>query len=122
MVGLMEGDFSIMEQPSPPSQGDCFPDHVNLPKARVGASTNDQRFLLVFILGTYFGPDLRDEIPRKSALQRVCMGLPPYSADELGGSVFKLSEIESIYYFALRYPLPASTCTDFSGVAIVSSR
>ena len=98
----MEGDFTIVYNPSPPSQEDCFPDPVSLPKAHVGASTNDQRFLLVFILGTYFGPDLREEIPRKSALQRVCIGLPPYSADELGGSVFKLSEIESIYYFALR--------------------
>ncbi|KAG0563247.1 hypothetical protein M758_8G015300 [Ceratodon purpureus] len=104
----MEGDFTLMDQPSPPSQGDCYPDPVNLPKARVGASTNDQRFLLVFILGTYFGPDLREEIPRKSALQRVCMGLPPYSADELGGSVFKLSEIESIYYFVLRNSHPSA--------------
>lgn len=103
---MMDGDFSLMEQPSPPSTGDCYPDPVNLPKARVGASTNDQRFLLVFILGTYFGPDLREELPRKSAMQRVCMGLPPYSADELGGSVFKLSEIESIYYYALRYTFP----------------
>jgi len=101
---IMEEHFDIIEQPSPPSQGDFVSDTVNLPKARVGASTNDQRFLLVFILGTYFGPDLRDEVPRKSALQHAVMGLPPYSADQLGGSVFKLSEIESIYYFALRYP------------------
>lgn len=101
----MEEHFNIIEQPSPSSQGDFVSDTVTLPKARVGASTNDQRFLLVFILGTYFGPDLRDDVPRKSALQRAVMGLPPYSADQLGGSVFKLSEIESIYYFALRYPL-----------------
>lgn len=105
---MMEGDFGLMEQPSPPSTGDCYPDPVNLPKARVGASTNDQRFLLVFILGTYFGPDLREEIPRKSAVQRVCMGLPPYSADDLGGSFFKLSEIESIYYYALRNSHPSA--------------
>ena len=93
---IMEEHFDIIEQPSPPSQGDFVSDTVNLPKARVGASTNDQRFLLVFILGTYFGPDLQDEVPRKSALQHAVMGLPSYSADQLGGSVFKLSKIESI--------------------------
>lgn len=98
----MENDFHLLEQQSPASQSEFVQEPVNLPKARVGASTNDQRFLLVFILGTYFGPDLRDEVPRKSALQRAVTGLPQYTADQLGGSVFKLSEIESIYYYALR--------------------
>lgn len=99
----MEGDFHVdlMEQ-SPGSQPSFLTDSVSLPKPRVGASTNDQRFLLVFVLGTYFGPDIRNEFPRKFALQRVSMRLPPYTADQLGGSVFKLSEIESVYYFVLR--------------------
>ncbi|CAM6120520.1 unnamed protein product [Calypogeia fissa] len=77
-------------------------------KPRVGASTNDQRFLLVFILGTYFGPDVRDEVPRKSALQRVAEQLPPYTAEALGGSVCKLSEIESVYYYLLRNSHPSA--------------
>ena len=54
----MEEQFDIIEQPSPPSQGDFVSDTVNLPKPPVGDSTNDQRFLLLFILETYFGPDL----------------------------------------------------------------
>ena len=54
----MAEHFDIIEQPSPPSHGDFVSDTVNLPKARVDASTNDQRFSLVFILGTYFGADM----------------------------------------------------------------
>ncbi|XP_024544461.1 increased DNA methylation 2 [Selaginella moellendorffii] len=76
--------------------------------SRVGASTNDQRFLLVFIFGAYFGPDLRNEVPRKSALQRIAHRLPIYTSDDLGGSVFKLSEMESIYYYALRHSHPSA--------------
>ncbi|EFJ15214.1 hypothetical protein SELMODRAFT_13541, partial [Selaginella moellendorffii] len=72
------------------------------------ASTNDQRFLLVFIFGAYFGPDLRNEVPRKSALQRIAHRLPIYTSDDLGGSVFKLSEMESIYYYALRHSHPSA--------------
>ncbi len=102
--GKMDTDFHLMEQSSPASQSEFAQEPPNsTPKARVGASTNDQRFLLVFILGSYFGPDLRDEVPHKSALQRAVMGLPPYTAEQLVASVFKLSEIESIYYYALRY-------------------
>ncbi|CAK9194440.1 unnamed protein product [Sphagnum troendelagicum] len=98
-----------MEQSSPASQSEFAQEPTNsTPKARVGASTNDQRFLLVFILGSYFGPDLRDEVPHKSALQRAVMGLPPYTAEQLVASVFKLSEIESIYYYALRNAHPSA--------------
>lgn len=81
---------------------------VSNSKPRVGASTNDQRFLLVFILGTYFGPDVREEVPRKSALQREAEQLPAYAAEALGGSVCKLSEIESVYYYVLRNSHPSA--------------
>ncbi|KAH9550149.1 hypothetical protein CY35_10G057500 [Sphagnum magellanicum] len=105
----MDTDFHLMEQSSPASQSEFAQEPTNsTPKARVGASTNDQRFLLVFILGSYFGPDLRDEVPHKSALQRAVLGLPPYTAEQLVASVFKLSEIESIYYYALRNAHPSA--------------
>lgn len=104
----MEGDYPfdhLMERSQPPFLADAV---VSLPRPRVGASTNDQRFLLVFVLGTYFGPDIKTELPRKSALQRASMHLPAYTAHDLSGSVFKLSEIESIYYFALRHAHPSA--------------
>ncbi|KAJ7563129.1 hypothetical protein O6H91_03G097700 [Diphasiastrum complanatum] len=105
----MDGDFQVdLMDPCPGSQGPFVTETMSLPKARVGASTNDQRYLLVFILGTYFGPDIRDDVPRKSALQRQALRLPLYSSDELGGSVFKLSEIESIYYYVLRHSHPSA--------------
>lgn len=77
-------------------------------RSRGGLSTNDQRFLLVFILGAYFGPDLRNEVPRKSALQRKAAHAPGYTSDLLCGTVFKLSEIESIYYYLLRNSHPSA--------------
>ncbi|KAL3683059.1 hypothetical protein R1sor_001081 [Riccia sorocarpa] len=99
----MEGDFQVELM-----QNSFAPEPLSLSKPRVGASTNDQRFLLVFILGTYFGPDVRNEIPRKSALQREAEQLPLYTADMLGGSVCKLSEIESVYYYLLRNSHPSA--------------
>ncbi|KAL2611765.1 hypothetical protein R1flu_023457 [Riccia fluitans] len=99
----MEGDFPVELM-----QNSFVQEPLSLSKPRVGASTNDQRFLLVFILGTYFGPDMRDEIPRKSALQREAEQLPPYTSDMLAGSVCKLSEIESVYYYLLRNSHPSA--------------
>eukprot|EP00250_Pteridium_aquilinum_P013218 c21206_g3_i1 orf=117-1418(+) len=81
---------------------------VTLPRARVGASTNDQRFLLVFVLGTYFGPDIKHETPRKSALHRASLRLPSYTSHDLFRSVFKIAEIESIYYYVLRHAHPSA--------------
>ncbi|BBN16086.1 hypothetical protein MPTK1_7g03340 [Marchantia polymorpha subsp. ruderalis] len=98
----MEGDFQVELMQN------SFVQEASLSKPRVGASTNDQRFLLVFILGTYFGPDVRDELPRKSALQREAEQLPPYTSEMLGGSVCKLSEIESVYYYLLRNSHPSA--------------
>ncbi|KAL5982564.1 hypothetical protein ACLOJK_016638 [Asimina triloba] len=66
------------------------------------ATTDDQHFLLMFIMGTYFGPDLEEENPKKSSLQRIAEGLPPYSSDQLSGSHMKRMEVEQIYYYVLR--------------------
>ncbi|XP_057549871.1 increased DNA methylation 2-like isoform X1 [Amaranthus tricolor] len=66
-------------------------------------NTNDDScFLLHFIMGTYFGPDLKEDETKKSALQRIAEGLPPYTQEHLQGSHIRTSEIELIYYFLLR--------------------
>ncbi|MCD7453729.1 hypothetical protein HAX54_021961 [Datura stramonium] len=64
--------------------------------------TDDQFFLLYFIIGTYFGPDLQGEYPKKSVLQRKGLGLPPYSSNQLAGSCLRTIEVERVYYHALR--------------------
>ncbi|XXG79415.1 hypothetical protein AAC387_Pa09g0489 [Persea americana] len=63
--------------------------------------TDDQKFLLLFIMGTYFGPDLKDEKPIKSVFQRESEGLPPYKAEHLAGSHIKTVEVERVYYYVL---------------------
>ncbi|XP_042477074.1 increased DNA methylation 2-like [Macadamia integrifolia] len=65
-------------------------------------TTDDQNFLLRFIMGTYFGPDLKADRPKKSALQRMAERLPPYTSDQLAGSHIKTVEVERIYYYVLR--------------------
>ncbi|KAJ4957338.1 hypothetical protein NE237_014121 [Protea cynaroides] len=65
-------------------------------------TTDDQRFLLLFIMGTYFGPDLKVGKPKKSALQRIAEGLPPYTSDQLSGSQMKIVEVERIYFYVCR--------------------
>eukprot|EP00268_Persea_americana_P060665 TRINITY_DN7591_c0_g1_i1.p1 TRINITY_DN7591_c0_g1~~TRINITY_DN7591_c0_g1_i1.p1 ORF type:complete len:451 (-),score=73.33 TRINITY_DN7591_c0_g1_i1:384-1736(-) len=64
--------------------------------------TDDQKFLLLFIMGTYFGPDLKDERPIKSVFQRQAEGLLPYIAEQLAGSHIKTVEVERVYYYVLR--------------------
>ncbi|KAL8528003.1 hypothetical protein ACS0TY_005714 [Phlomoides rotata] len=64
--------------------------------------TDDQHFLLYLIMGVYFGPDLKEGRPRKSALQRLVEGLPQYHATDLAGSCIKTSVIENVYYYILR--------------------
>ncbi|KAH0726791.1 increased DNA methylation 2 [Solanum tuberosum] len=64
--------------------------------------TDDQFFLLYFIIGTYFGPDLLVEYPKRSVLQRKGLGLPPYSSNQLAGSCLRTIEVERVYYHALR--------------------
>lgn len=64
--------------------------------------TDDQCFLLYFITGIYFGPDLEEERPRKSALQRYAEGLPEYNSKHLAVSQMQTTVIESVYYYILR--------------------
>lgn len=72
----------------------------NNPKC--GIPNDDRCFLLYFILGTYFGPDIKGETPKKSVLQRVAEGLPPYTSDQLTSSFLKIVELERVYYYLLR--------------------
>ncbi|KAF4352073.1 hypothetical protein G4B88_002180 [Cannabis sativa] len=67
------------------------------------ADDDDQRFLLFFVIGTYFGPDLKGGFPKKSILQRIAEGLPPYTSDQLAGSShMEIVEVERIYRYVLR--------------------
>ncbi|PON56541.1 Alpha-crystallin, subunit A [Trema orientale] len=70
--------------------------------AQNGLADDDHRFLLFFIVGTYFGPDFKGESPKKSVLQRIAEGLPPYTSDQLAGTHMKTVEIEHIYHYVLR--------------------
>ncbi|KAF8015655.1 hypothetical protein BT93_H1241 [Corymbia citriodora subsp. variegata] len=68
-----------------------------------GMLTNDQRFLLTVIFGTYFGPHLKGERPPlKSATQRVYEGLPQYTPDQLAGSKLMVAQMMHAYYYILR--------------------
>lgn len=62
----------------------------------------DQHFLLYFIIGSYFGPDLKGEKCHKSVLQRKAEGLPLYTSDQLAGSHIKIVQVERIYHYILR--------------------
>lgn len=64
--------------------------------------TDDQYFLLYFIMGTFFGPDLKGERPLKSVLQRMAEQLPPYTSSQLAGSHMKTVEVERVYHYVLR--------------------
>lgn len=63
---------------------------------------DDQCFLFYFIMGTYFGPDIKVETTKKPILQRVAEGLPPYTFDQLNNSFIKVVELERVYYYILR--------------------
>ncbi|KAL4578073.1 hypothetical protein LXL04_014189 [Taraxacum kok-saghyz] len=67
---------------------------------------DDQFFLLYFIMGTYFGPDLKGE-SHKSVFQRRAEGLPPYPPEKLANSSMKTVEVERIYYYVLRKADPS---------------
>ncbi|KAI9383074.1 hypothetical protein POPTR_013G024900v4 [Populus trichocarpa] len=64
-------------------------------------ANNDQLFLLYFIIGNFFGPDLK-EGPKKSLFQRAAEGLSTYLLEQLTGGYIKTEEIEHIYHYALR--------------------
>ncbi|KAK7356055.1 hypothetical protein VNO80_15321 [Phaseolus coccineus] len=64
---------------------------------------DDQCFLMYFIVGTYFGPDIKTETAtKKSILQRVAEGFPPYTLNQLTNSFIKVVELERVYYYILR--------------------
>lgn len=75
---------------------------IVVPSGTTRKEIDDQLFLLYFIMGTYFGPDLLGEWPEKSVLQRMAEGLLPYTPDQLAGSHMKTVEIQDIYYHVLR--------------------
>ncbi|XP_043707878.1 increased DNA methylation 3 [Telopea speciosissima] len=80
----------------------------NHPRQLVEASSNDQRFLINFIMGTFLGPDVKTDIPRRSAAQRMAEGLPPYSLNDLGSSFVSLPQVENLYYYILRHAHPSA--------------
>ncbi|KAL4198102.1 hypothetical protein AMTRI_Chr03g44210 [Amborella trichopoda] len=80
----------------------------NYSKSLLEATHNDQRFLLNFIIGTYLGPDVKSDSPRRSASQRIAEGRPPYYFTDLGNSFLKLSDVESLYYYILRNTHPSA--------------
>lgn len=67
-----------------------------------GVLDDNQLFLLYFIMGIYFGPDLKGESPQNSVLQRIARGLPPYTSYQLAGTHMKTVEVEQVYYYVLR--------------------
>ncbi|RDY06146.1 Increased DNA methylation 2, partial [Mucuna pruriens] len=69
---------------------------------KIVTPNDDQCFLMYFIMGTYFGPDIKGETTKKSILQRVAEGLPPYTLDQLTNSFIKVVELERVYYYMLR--------------------
>ncbi|XP_008454867.2 increased DNA methylation 2 [Cucumis melo] len=73
-----------------------------IPVVPTKAPDNDQHFLLYFIAGIYFGPNLKGKPAPKSALQRLAEELPPYTSDQLAGSLMKMVEVERIFYYVLR--------------------
>ncbi|KAK7391982.1 hypothetical protein VNO78_20408 [Psophocarpus tetragonolobus] len=64
---------------------------------------DDLCFLLYFIMGTYFGPDIIGDTTQKSILQRVAEGLPPYTLSQLPNSFIKVVELERVYYHILTH-------------------
>ncbi|XP_010259756.1 PREDICTED: increased DNA methylation 3-like [Nelumbo nucifera] len=80
----------------------------NQSKLLAEASVNDQRFLLNFIMGTFLGPDVKTDIPRRSVFERVAEGLPQYSLNDLGSSFVSLSQVEKLYYYILKNAHPSA--------------
>ncbi|CAH9122146.1 unnamed protein product [Cuscuta epithymum] len=66
------------------------------------AQTEDQFYILYLIIGTYFGPDLKEEKAKKSALRRMFEACPPYTSNQLAGTCIRTSEVERLYYYILR--------------------
>lgn len=73
----------------------------------VNAPSDDQHFLLNFIMSTFLGPDLYSDNPRCSAAHRLAKGLPPYTSNNLGDSFLRISQLENLYYYVLRNAHPS---------------
>lgn len=65
-------------------------------------ANNDQLFLFCFITSIYFGPDLKEERPPRSILQRMVERLATYNLDQLGGSHMKIEEVERVFSHVLQ--------------------
>ncbi|XP_010414927.1 PREDICTED: increased DNA methylation 2-like [Camelina sativa] len=64
---------------------------------------DDKLFLLHFIIGTYFGPDLRKrKHPKQQSAFQIQASKILVAADELSGSLMKRAEVERVYYHILR--------------------
>lgn len=64
--------------------------------------TDDQYFLLYFIMGVYFAPDLKKVRTLKSVFQRRAEGLLAYLPHQLSSSHMRREAIEGVYYYVLR--------------------
>lgn len=79
-------------------------------KVLISLDTEDDKlFLLHFIIGNYFGPDLHDDDGNKrkqSAFQiQASSNLP--TKEELSASLMKRAELERVYYYVLRNADPS---------------
>ncbi|CAA7019886.1 unnamed protein product [Microthlaspi erraticum] len=70
---------------------------------------DDKLFLLHFVIGTYFGPDLtkhhHHQQKKQSAFQMQASNLP--KTDELSGSLIKRVELERVYHHVLKNADPS---------------
>ncbi|XP_062108222.1 increased DNA methylation 2-like isoform X2 [Humulus lupulus] len=74
---------------------------------RQNSSSDDQHFLLKFIMGMYLGPDVTFDNPRRCAFQRVSEDSPPYTSSDLGSSYVSIALLENLYYYLLRKAHPS---------------
>lgn len=65
-------------------------------------TVTDQHFLLYFIMGVYFAPDLKKVIPLKSVFERRAEGLLEYLPHQLSNSHMRRVAMEGVYYYVLR--------------------
>lgn len=72
------------------------------PRSSVQPSFDDQHFVLNFIMSTIFGPDVKSDNRRYSAVQRSIEGLAPYTFRDLGPSYVSISLLERLYYYMMR--------------------
>ncbi|CAN8292182.1 unnamed protein product [Cochlearia groenlandica] len=64
--------------------------------------SNDQYFLVNFIMSKYLGPDVYSDNPRCSASQRLAKGLPPYTPMHIGSSSLTVAQLQNLYCYVLR--------------------